>query len=217
MGLKLFAPPRLKLCLILLALLAVAPAAPAQPQVGKLINVLAPAGAGAHDIVPVRLTVRLEREAVRGEFHAYLNDHEVTTRLARASSLACFALPCDLTGELAPRDGLVSGINTLHFVVSKAGVILERDRLSFRVNGPEAEAGPDQVIKVGLPVQLDSNSSLFPNSQSRIQVWMWKLASKPPGSNARIINPDSPTPSLIPDVIGEYILTLVVSDGFPAG
>jgi hypothetical protein len=42
--------------------------------------------------------------------------------------------------------------------------------------------------------------------------YAWSLASAPPGSAALILNPTSPTPSLVPDLSGEYDVQLIVTD-----
>jgi len=43
--------------------------------------------------------------------------------------------------------------------------------------------------------------------------WNWYFVSKPPGSTAEIINAHTSTPSFVPDIAGEYVVELVVSDG----
>jgi VCBS repeat-containing protein len=41
----------------------------------------------------------------------------------------------------------------------------------------------------------------------------WTVSVAPAGSAAQLVNPNSPRPSLTPDVSGDYLLRLVVSDG----
>ncbi|MFV2058820.1 MAG: hypothetical protein ACC707_20345, partial [Thiohalomonadales bacterium] len=42
---------------------------------------------------------------------------------------------------------------------------------------------------------------------------LWRIVSKPASSRAVIINPDSATPSFRPDIVGEYVLRVIISQG----
>ena len=41
----------------------------------------------------------------------------------------------------------------------------------------------------------------------------WTLVSRPPGSNATLTNPTTPTPTFVADLPGSYVIRLMVNDG----
>jgi methionine-rich copper-binding protein CopC len=75
---------------------------------------------------------------------------------------------------------------------------------------PEANAGPDQVVSAGSTVTL-SSSSTDPDGDAL--TYQWSFISVPAGSNAVLSNPTTPSPTFVPNVIGEYIVQLIVNDG----
>ena len=77
---------------------------------------------------------------------------------------------------------------------------------------PIADAGPDQAVFVGDFVQLDGTGSYDPDGDP-IVLYMWGMDSIPVGSGAVIASPFSATPAFTPDVEGDYVLSLIVSDG----
>src|SRR5690606_2609479 len=77
---------------------------------------------------------------------------------------------------------------------------------------PVANAGPDQQARVNETVYLDGSGSYDPDGDP-ILGWNWYFVSKPPGSTAEIINAHTSAPSFVPDIAGEYVVELVVSDG----
>jgi len=78
-------------------------------------------------------------------------------------------------------------------------------------NAPSANAGDDQTILFPAMAQLDGSLSFDPDGTSLS--FAWTIESAPLGSTAALFNPDTATPTLTPDVKGEYSLKLVVSDG----
>src|SRR5690606_31618405 len=77
---------------------------------------------------------------------------------------------------------------------------------------PVANAGPDQQARVNETVYLDGSGS-YDADGDPILGWNWYFVSKPPGSTAEIINAHTSAPSFVPDIAGEYVVELVVSDG----
>ncbi len=73
-----------------------------------------------------------------------------------------------------------------------------------------ANAGLDRTVQVGTTVQVDARESV--NDPHRIYTFHWEITTKPAGSTATISSSSAMNPVLIPDALGEYILTLVVSD-----
>ncbi|NWG14601.1 MAG: DUF11 domain-containing protein [Acidobacteria bacterium] len=77
---------------------------------------------------------------------------------------------------------------------------------------PVANAGPNQTVKVGSLVRLDGSRSTDVDGD-RLS-FDWFLASRPPGSSAKLDNRGAVRPTFIADRSGDYVLQLVVSDGF---
>ena len=77
---------------------------------------------------------------------------------------------------------------------------------------PIAEAGEDRVlVEIGVPVQLDGTQSYDDDGDDFVYAWTLML---PAGSSAALDDNTSPTPSFTPDVQGEYVAELVVTDVF---
>jgi PKD repeat protein len=77
---------------------------------------------------------------------------------------------------------------------------------------PVADAGEDQTVFVNDFVPLDGTNSFDPDGDP-IVVWQWEFDSLPTGSGATLTNPFNPTPGFTPDLPGQYVVSLVVSDG----
>jgi hypothetical protein len=77
---------------------------------------------------------------------------------------------------------------------------------------PVADAGGNQVVLVGNIVYLDGSGSYDANLDPL--TYSWDMVSKPKGSLAILIAPDTVDPNFEPDTQGIYILSLVVNDGF---
>ena len=76
---------------------------------------------------------------------------------------------------------------------------------------PVANAGEDQTIFLGQAADL-SGSGTDPDGDD-ITDWLWTIESSPAGSSPYLSDPNSPTPFLAPDILGDYVLSLKVSDG----
>lgn len=78
-------------------------------------------------------------------------------------------------------------------------------------NAPIANAGSNIIGVVTSTVTLDgSNSS---DSDNDSLSYEWELSHVPEASNAVLTNTTSVSPSFVPDIIGSYTASLVVSDG----
>lgn len=83
---------------------------------------------------------------------------------------------------------------------------------SAKINiAPYAYAGDNQSVATGSTVNLDGSTSGDANGD--FLTYRWSILSKPAGSAAALSNASSVTASLVPDVPGDYLLGLVVSDG----
>jgi hypothetical protein len=76
---------------------------------------------------------------------------------------------------------------------------------------PVANAGPNQVIRIGSLVQLDGSGSTDVNQHAL--TYHWTLVAVPQGSTAALSNPTLVNPTFIADLAGIYVAQLIVSDG----
>ncbi len=76
---------------------------------------------------------------------------------------------------------------------------------------PVAVPGPNQIAAPGAQVTLDGSGSFDVNGNPI--TYSWSMISQPQGSAALLVNPDTVSPTFVPDLPGLYIVQLVVSDG----
>jgi hypothetical protein len=79
---------------------------------------------------------------------------------------------------------------------------------------PQANAGPDQTVVVGAQVTLDGTDSTDVDSDPL--TYAWSFTSVPSGSGMNDQGIQGATGSkayFTPDVVGSYVIELVVSDG----
>ena len=82
--------------------------------------------------------------------------------------------------------------------------------------GPNADAGPDQVVTGLGPVTLDGRDSNDPDGMPSSLSYLWWLVSRPAGSaltSDALQDATTATPTFTPDVVGIYVWRLQVSDG----
>jgi len=77
--------------------------------------------------------------------------------------------------------------------------------------GPEAQAGIDQVLYVQTVAELDGGFSFDPDGDS-LEYW-WTLDAAPSGSTSQLINEHKAEAQLYLDIEGLYELSLEVNDG----
>jgi len=86
--------------------------------------------------------------------------------------------------------------------------------ISTSNSAPVANAGADQFIeRAGVTVQLDGSLSFDPDGDPI--TYAWTITAKPNGSGAALSDPTAVNPSFVADLLGTYIIELVVSD--PSG
>ena len=77
---------------------------------------------------------------------------------------------------------------------------------------PIADAGLDQQMNRGYMVNLDGSASSDDNTLPEALSYNWSFFSTPAGNSAILNNADTVTPSFTPNVSGEYVAQLIVTD-----
>ena len=77
---------------------------------------------------------------------------------------------------------------------------------------PVANPGNPQTVSVGTLVTVDGTSST--DSDGQPLSYTWSLLSSPAGSTAALVSPNAPKASFLADLPGNYVVQLVVNDGF---
>jgi hypothetical protein len=75
---------------------------------------------------------------------------------------------------------------------------------------PVATVGRDQMIPLGASIELDASGSTNPKGLPI--TFNWEIISQPQGSSLAITDPGSVSLSLSPELAGEYLFILTVSD-----
>jgi hypothetical protein len=129
-----------------------------------------------------------------------------------AGSLAELSDPCSPTPSFVA-DVHADYVITL-VVTDEFGAASDPDSVtvSFENIQPVADAGADQTVYQGDTVSLDGSGSTDTNGD--LLSYSWNFVSKPEGSLAEFTNPTSIQTSFVTDEPGDYIVSLVVNDGF---
>ncbi len=129
---------------------------------------------------------------------------------------------------------VLTGANNVHISVTPASSTLVTVELDLDANGvyelastmpwtflagtlpttntaPTANAGADQTVPKGTQVTLDGSGSSDPKYD--FLTYQWTLAQKPNGSQAQLGGTTSIHPTFTPDLEGNYVINLAVSDG----
>ncbi len=76
---------------------------------------------------------------------------------------------------------------------------------------PVADAGADQIGRIGVQTTLDGTRSR--DADGDALEYFWALTSQPAGSTATLFNDTGATPAFVPDLGGLYVVQLFVNDG----
>lgn len=76
---------------------------------------------------------------------------------------------------------------------------------------PIADAGPDWCVVPGGTVTLDGSGSRDAEPGAGPLTYQWSIISAPTGSDATLNNADTSMPTITPDIVGEYVIELMVS------
>lgn len=110
-----------------------------------------------------------------------------------------------------------SGFFVVELVVSDGEVSSSPSRVTIEALGkeangdPVADAGENLFVGVGDRVELDGSKSSDPENDPL--TYSWSFQSGPVGSQAKLTGQDTAKPSFTADMLGRYILRLVVNDG----
>jgi len=106
----------------------------------------------------------------------------------------------------------VGGSYVLRLVVSDGRLSSTPDDCTISANTPPiANAGPDQEVVLGNPVQLNGAGSSDPDGDNLS--YSWAFDSRPAGSAATLSSATVTSPTFTADVEGTFVVKLVVSDG----
>ena len=151
-----------------------------------------------------------------GPVTASLNglDHEPCQKIP------IFRLPGLATGAILLNAGLQDhGEGTVTVTVSSLSSpeVNSSDFATLRTGNqaPVADAGPDQSIRIGESVTLDGSASYDPDAGPSALTYLWTFANKPDDSSltdADISDVATAIASFTPDALGDYLVTLTVSD-----
>ncbi len=77
---------------------------------------------------------------------------------------------------------------------------------------PVAVPGTYQTVRPGTQVTLNGLGSFDDNTATNLLTYSWSLASAPAGAAATLSGASTATPFFTPDILGTYVISLVVSD-----
>jgi PKD domain len=153
-----------------------------------------------------------------------------TVHLNGSGSTSAAGLPLTYAWTLIARPAgsaaALAGGNTVSptFVIDKVGAyeaqLIVNDGLASSPStvtiatqtiAPVANAGPNQVVRVGALVQLSGAGSTDANGLPL--TYLWSLVSIPSGSAASLSNPTAVNPTFTVDRTGSYVTQLIVNNG----
>jgi RHS repeat-associated protein len=104
------------------------------------------------------------------------------------------------------------GDYTIQLIVNDGTVDSAPDTvvISTTNSKPVADAGEDQTRPVNQTVQLDGSGSV--DADNDPLTYAWALTTRPESSAAMLSDPTAQNPTFTPDIAGEYIAQLIVTD-----
>src|SRR5690606_32002759 len=108
----------------------------------------------------------------------------------------------------------VPGAYVATLVVNDGTADSEPDSVTIetRNSAPRADAGSDWTVAVWALVELGGPGSSGPEG-GLVWAYTWRVTVLPDGSKASLANANTARPACVVDRPGEYVVTLIVSDG----
>ncbi len=106
----------------------------------------------------------------------------------------------------------VTSSNTFTILVD-SGVPFDWSQVSWSFNNPFAAPGPNQTVPVLSTATLNGGGSTNPRGIGSLS-YSWAIQSAPAGSTATLSNASNVIATLVPDLVGTYVIALTVSNGF---
>jgi hypothetical protein len=108
---------------------------------------------------------------------------------------------------------LIICILSANLISCNGGSSSDAETVPITVNSlPIANAGADRTVTTGIMVTMDGTSSSDADVGDTLS-YRWSFVSLPSGSTVSLSDATVPNPSFTPDKDGDYVLSLVVSDG----
>ena len=165
--------------------------------------------AGQDQILPVGNTVQLD-----GRQSSDVDGDPLTFQWTLiAMPTGSTAILSDSTGVRPSFVAEVAGVYVAQLIVNdgKTNSLPVTVTMTAGNTAPIADAGQDQHVQVHTLVTLNGSASR--DLDGNDLTFQWLLQVRPPESAAFLLNPGLVHPTLVPDVPGTYVASLVVSDG----
>ncbi|MFQ5699677.1 MAG: PKD domain-containing protein, partial [Myxococcota bacterium] len=126
-----------------------------------------------------------------------------------AGSAAVLADPTELAPSFTAD---LAGTYVVQLIVDDGTLASVADTVVIRTSGsrPVADAGADVTGALGAATVLDGSRSR--DADLDALSFRWSLIERPAGSSAALVSASTSSPTLTPDVAGDYVAQLIVSD-----
>lgn len=182
--------------------------------IGEIFNTAPIAHAGSDQTVPIAREVQLD-----GTLSADLEGDPLTYRWSFTSvpegSAAALSDPASDRPVFTPDS---AGVYLLELIVNDGSEDSDPDYVTITATmappntAPTANAGIDRTMYLSAKVRMDGTGSHDPDDDPL--TYRWALTSIPQGSGAQLSEALSAEPYFTADVTGNYILQLIVNDGW---
>lgn len=197
-----------------------------------VVQLIVADGQGGSDIDTVTISTANTRPVANAGLDQAVSVGQTVTLNGLASTDAdgdaltySWALTTTPTGSAATLSGAdsaqptfvadVPGEFVAQLIVSDGTLTSEPDTVTISTGNttPVANAGPDQEnVPLGESVELSGDAST--DADGNPLTYVWALLSRPPGSMAELDSLTGVSTSFTPDVGGDFVVQLVVNDGF---